>query len=52
MFMNEPDFEDEFGGSPGFEYGQAFPSPDSKQRQAESELKIHYTAHISKIRVC
>lgn len=37
MFMNEPDFDDEFTSSPGFEYGQAFPSPDSKQRQQERE---------------
>uniref|UniRef100_A0A7S3MBZ0 Tubby C-terminal domain-containing protein n=1 Tax=Spumella elongata TaxID=89044 RepID=A0A7S3MBZ0_9STRA len=33
MFMNDPDFDDEFQQrSPGFEYGEAFPSPDSKQR--------------------
>lgn len=39
MFMNDPDFDDEFQQqhSPGFQYEQAFPSPDSKQRQ-ESEL--------------
>ena len=42
MFMNEPDFDDEFTGSPGFEYGQAFPSPDSKQRQVESELVVQF----------
>lgn len=38
MFMNEPDFDDEFTSSPGFEYGQAFPSPDSKQKNNDGTL--------------
>lgn len=30
--MNDPDFDDDFQRSPGFEYGETFPSPDSKLR--------------------
>ena len=38
MFMNDPDFDDEFQPSPGFEYGHAFPSPDSKQKQERKDI--------------
>jgi hypothetical protein len=33
--MSEGDLDD-VAHSPGFDYGEAFPSPDSKQRQSES----------------